>query len=186
MYCGNRSGDLSIYYSVVTTELFALMLVNKLTNYQKYMLESKLARKLLFILFCSQFSSYRDRPDFLQPNFLIDVLIFSIFIFLFCLRLYLFYIITFTYFGYSLFYWGRVQKSIKNTVALIQSITLTRETKFRVFWHKKYSGFDTKHYTRQTKFRVFWHEKYSKKPKNILNFHEWNRSQPLHTTFSKL
>ena len=32
MYCGNRSGDLSIYYSGVTAELFALMFTNKLTN----------------------------------------------------------------------------------------------------------------------------------------------------------
>ena len=57
MYCGNRSGDLSIYYSgvIVTTELFALMFVNKLTNYYSYMLESNSrANCFFFILLVAQ------------------------------------------------------------------------------------------------------------------------------------
>ena len=45
-------------------------------------------------------------------------------------------------FGVFIFYWGKVQNSIKNTLNLIQN---------------------TKHYTREAKFLVFWHEKYSKK-----------------------
>ena len=90
---------------------------------------------------------WRDTIHWIQDG-TVFVLRWSICLVLVSALLYLFILSSLLFilvlFGVFIFYWGKVQNSIKNTLNLIQNTkhyNYTREAKFLVFWHETWKQY---------------------------------------------